>query len=59
MPNKWKIGTVYEGGEKTYIVYRLLDVDEGDYSGNREIIGRFDNGAHAREFADYKNKEEC
>lgn len=49
--NRWKIRTHYIAGELVYQVYRLLDVNDYDHDGNREIIGTFSDEASASEFA--------
>lgn len=38
MPNKWKVSHNYVNGADFYQVYRLLDVNGVDHSGNREYL---------------------
>lgn len=37
MKTKWKVTSNLLDGKKVYAVYRLLDADEVDHSGNREF----------------------
>ena len=36
--SKWRVSSNYIGGQKRYQVYRMLDDDELDHSGNRETV---------------------
>ncbi len=47
MKGPWKVTSNILGGQKMYAVYRLIDVDEVDHSGNREF---------ATEYMDSKEK---
>lgn len=61
MKSEWRVTENYfpsDDGERVamYGVYRLLDVDEVDHSGNREDIGRlFDSQDLAQVYADVMN----
>lgn len=42
MKGAWKVtSNIFDGGVKKYAVYRLLDVNEVDHSGNREFAGGY------------------
>ncbi len=41
MTSKWKVTCNPIGGTKMYAVYRLIDVNEVDHSGNREFATDF------------------
>lgn len=41
MPSEWKVSKTYAGGVVFYQVYRILNTDQIDHSGNREIVGTF------------------
>ncbi|NLG57624.1 MAG: hypothetical protein GX540_04360 [Clostridiales bacterium] len=59
MESKWKVSSNLIGDTKMYAVYRLLDVNAVDHSGNREYATEFmaDREA-ARAIADRMNAEE-
>jgi len=38
MKSEWKVSMNVIGGEKAYQVYRLLDVQKVDHSGNRQVV---------------------
>ncbi len=40
-PSAWKISTNVVAGKKFYQVYRIIDINEVDHSGNRETRGGF------------------
>ena len=58
MKSEWRVSSNYVGGKDVYQVYRLLDVNEVDHSGNREVIGTFDDEKRAQWCADAKNRME-
>lgn len=41
MKSNWRVTSNPIGGEIMYGVYRLLDINEPDHSGNREIYGEY------------------
>ena len=41
MKGEWKVTSNPIGGKTLYGVYRLLDVNEVDHSGNREFAGNY------------------
>ncbi len=41
MKGPWKVTSQVIGDCKKYAVYRLLDVNEVDHSGNREFAGNY------------------
>lgn len=51
MKSKWKITSQYISGEKKYAVYRLIDINKTDHSGNREFAGRYTSQREAAELA--------
>lgn len=64
MKSEWRVTTNYiatdEGRVPMYGVYRLLDVDAVDHSGNRETLGRwFEDRELAQVYADTMNEEEA
>lgn len=54
--SEWRVGKTCLGLEVVWQVYRLIDPEQCDHSGNREVIGTFDTEAAAQEFAAYKNR---
>lgn len=58
MKSRWKVSSTYSCGEITYQVYRSLDTHDIDHSGNREVVGTFDDEDRAREYADALNSQE-
>jgi hypothetical protein len=60
MKSNWKVSSNYWGEKKVYQVFRTLDVEEVDHSGNREYVpdGVFDTRAAAQICADELNKIE-
>lgn len=52
---KWKITTNYIDGKKLYGVYRIIDINEIDHSGNREEKGYYDSREKAEEIAEELN----
>lgn len=56
--NEWKVSVTYVRFEKLYQVYRLRDPDDVDHSGNREVVGTFDDEARAEEFAAELNQRD-
>ena len=60
MKSEWRVSTNYVCGGKEYQVYRLLDVDKTDESGNREYDNTiFTSKDRAVELANDLNKEEA
>lgn len=62
MKSEWRVTTNYvatdEGRVPMYGVYRLLDVNGIDHSGNRETLGRlFEERELAEDIARIKNEE--
>lgn len=41
MKSKWKVTSNVINGEKMYAVYRLIDENKLDHSGNREYHGEY------------------
>ena len=41
MKSPWKVTSNIINGQKMYGVYRQLDIDQIDHSGNREYAGEF------------------
>jgi len=41
MKGPWKVTSQMIGDTKKYAVYRLIDVNEVDHSGNREFAGKY------------------
>lgn len=59
MKSKWKVTSNSVGGEKLYGVYRTINTDEIDHSGNREMAGGFiENREAAQIIADKLNAEQ-
>jgi len=58
MKSKWKVTSNIVGSEKMYGVYRTINTDETDHSGNREMAGGFiENKDAAQVIADNLNAE--
>ncbi len=58
MNNDWKVTTNIVCGEYLYRVYRLLDANEVDHSGNREYSGEYTKDkAAAQALADKLNAQ--
>jgi hypothetical protein len=58
MKSDWRVTTNILDGKEMYGVYRLLDVNEVDHSGNREMSGKYLSCREAAEFvADKLNAE--
>lgn len=57
---KWKVASNYIGDQKKYAVYRLIDVNQVDHSGNREFApaGWLDSRTMAAAIAEGLNKIE-
>lgn len=53
--SKWEITTNYIDGKKLYGVYRIIDINEVDHSGNREVKGYYDSREKAEEIAEELN----
>lgn len=54
--SKWRVSSNGWGEDKTYQVYRRIDVNATDHSGNRENRGGvFDSKAEAQAYADKLN----
>ena len=56
MPNKWKITTNPIGGRLLYGVFRIIDHNEIDHSGNREIYAYFGTREEAEKVAGELNE---
>lgn len=57
--SKWRVSSNGWGEDKTYQVYRRIDVNATDHSGNRENRGGvFDSKAEAQAYADKLNAGE-
>ena len=41
MKSEWRVTQNYIGGERMYAVYRQIDVNKVDHSGNREFAGGY------------------
>lgn len=58
MKSKWKVTTNIIGGKRMYGVYRTLDINAVDHSGNREMYGDYtDNREEAKSIAEKLNIE--
>jgi hypothetical protein len=58
MKSKWKVSSQSFDGVKHYQVYRRIDMDEVDHSGNREYEGHvFLNQEEAQKVANELNGE--
>ena len=58
MKSKWKVTSNIIGGKKMYGVYRTLDINAVDHSGNREMHGNYtDNREEAVSVAERLNSE--
>ena len=58
--SEWRVTRNYIDGASLYAVYRLIDVDKVDHSGNREFAGGYTtNKKAAIEVANILNKEEA
>ena len=59
MKNRWKVSSDYILGRRFYQVYRLRDINEVDYFGNREICPKvFNTKEEAEAVAARLNREE-
>ena len=57
MKSEWRVSSNVIGGEKQYIVYRVVDLFMTDHSGNREYHGTYvADRAEAQKIADELNK---
>jgi len=50
MKGEWKVTSNPIGGKTLYGVYRLLDINEVDHSGNREFAGNYVEDRQIAEF---------
>lgn len=58
MKSNWKVTTNMINDKKVYGVYRTLDVNDVDHSGNREVHGEYtDNREKAVALAERLNRE--
>lgn len=58
--SEWKISTNIVAGKEFYQVYRVIDVNEVDHSGNRETRGGFyERLRDAQKLARHLNTEEA
>lgn len=56
MKSKWKVTTnVVDGGRRIYGVYRIININEVDHSGNREVLEYYDNKEIAEKVAEELN----
>ncbi len=59
MKSEWRVTSNNINGQKMYGVYRLLDINAVDHSGNREMSGGYvDNREDAQVVADALNAKE-
>ena len=57
MKSKWKVTSNVINEKRMYAVYRVLDVNEVDHSGNREFAGNYiDDRKAAQAAADVLNE---
>ena len=49
MKGEWKVTSNPIGGKTLYGVYRLIDINEVDHSGNREFAGEYIDDRHIAE----------
>jgi hypothetical protein len=49
MKGPWKVTSQVIGDRKKYAVYRLIDINEVDHSGNREFAGEYIDDRHIAE----------
>ena len=54
--NKWKVSSNVLGDKKVYCLYKILDKNEIDHSGNREVVECFDSKKEAEELAKKLNE---
>lgn len=61
MKSKWDVTCNVIDGKRLYGVYRCLNVDEVDHSGNREMYGGFDYHFRdtAQDLAEFLNRREA
>ncbi len=60
MKGPWKVTSQVIGDTKMYAVYRLIDVNEPDHSGNREYAGDYVLNREIAEFvAEQLNEDEA
>lgn len=60
MKGPWKVTSNIIGDTKMYAVYRLIDVNEPDHSGNREYAGGYMLSREIAEFvAEQFNEDEA
>lgn len=58
MNGKWKVTSNYINDQKLYAVYRLINVEEVDHSGNREMATDYmENRQEAESIAENLNEE--
>lgn len=50
MKSEWRVTSNIIGSEKMYAVYRLIDAQKTDHSGNREFAGEYVKNRGAAEF---------
>lgn len=57
MKSEWKVSCNVISGEKVYQVYRQLDVQKVDHSGNRQVVtGIWSKEEEAQAIAEFLNK---
>lgn len=57
MKSEWKVSMNVIGGEKVYQVYRQLDVQKVDHSGNRQVVtGTWSKEEDAQAIAEFLNR---
>ena len=60
MKSQWKVASNFINGEKIYQVFRLLDVNGVDHSGNREYLpGVYHSQQKAQMMANRSNNHDC
>lgn len=58
MKSKWEVSSQYIGGEKMYIVLRILDISQPQHSGNVETRRKYNSDRNSvQELADKLNME--
>lgn len=56
--SKWKVRAELVKGEQMYQVYRLLNEEDYNWYGNRNVVGMFDSELRALEYAEELNRKD-
>lgn len=57
--SKWKVASLFAGGKTWYVVYRLLDKDKPDHSGNQEYWGVQNMDTGEVDVTDFASREDA